>query len=187
LNGPNGTIPMGGSTELASPPRFRVRAAGSFEQKPGCPEDSGKALGADRLKLLCHDECYNPSDDRRRITRIEVVRVRPQVRPNEPIRELVEDPWRRFDCPNDRAGCTVEFEDPSFLLNGRPATYYVRAIQEPTPAVNASGLRCEYDAEGNCTKVHPCYGDYRTPFDDDCLTPNEERAWSSPIYLSPAS
>jgi hypothetical protein len=129
LNGPNGAIPMGGSTELASPPRFRVRAAGSFEQKPGCPEDSGKALGADRLKLLCHDECYNPSDDRRRITRIEVVRVRPQVRPNEPIRELVEDPWRRFDCPNDRAGCTVEFEDPSFLLNGRPATYYVRAIR----------------------------------------------------------
>jgi hypothetical protein len=187
LNGPNGSIPMGGATDMASPPRFRVRAAGSFEQKPGCPEDSAKALGADRLKLLCHDECYNPSDDRRRITRIEVVRVRPQVRPNEPVRELVEDPWRRFDCPNDRAGCTVEFEDPSFLLNGRPATYYVRAIQEPTPAVNAGGLRCERDAEGNCTKVHPCYGDYRTPFDDDCLTPNEERAWSSPIYLTPAS
>jgi hypothetical protein len=187
LNGPNGPIPMGGAADMASPPRFRVRAAGSFEQKPGCPEDSAKALGADRLKLLCLDECYNPSDDRRRITRIEVVRVRPQVRPNEPIRELVEDPWRRFDCPSDRAGCTVEFEDPSFLLNGRPSTYYVRAIQEPTPAVNAGLLRCERDAEGNCTKVHPCYGDYRTPFDDDCLTPNEERAWSSPIYLTPAS
>jgi hypothetical protein len=188
LNGPNGaTVPMGGQVELASPPRFRVRAAGAFEQKPGCPEHATKALGAERLDLLCRNECYHPSDTRRRITRIEVVRVRPQVRPNEPIRELVEDPWRRFDCPADRAGCTVEFEDPSFLLNGRPAVYYVRAVQEPTPAVNAGGLRCERDAEGNCTKVTPCYGDYRTPFDDDCLTPNEERAWSSPIYLQPPS
>ena len=188
VNGPNGaTIPMGGQAELASPPRFRVRAAGSFEQKPGCPEHSVKALGPERLELLCRNECYNPGDTRRRITRIEVVRIRPQVRPNEPIRELVEDPWRRFDCPADRAGCTVEFEDPSFLLNGRPAVYYVRAVQEPTPAVNAGGLRCERDAEGNCTTVNPSYGDYRTPFDDDCLTPNEERAWSSPIYLQPPS
>jgi hypothetical protein len=188
LNGPNNTtIPMGGQTELASPPRFRARAAGSFEQKPGCSEYSTRALGAERLDLLCRNECYNPSDTRRRITRIEVVRVRPQVRPNEPVRELVEDPWRRFDCPADRAGCTVEFEDPSFLLNGRPAVYYVRAIQEPTPAVNAGGLRCDRDAEGNCTAVHPCHGDYRTPFDDDCLAPNEERAWSSPIYVQPLS
>jgi len=188
LNGPGGaTIPMGGQAELASPPRFRVRAAGAFEQKPGCPATSTDALGKDRLELLCRNECYNPSDRRRLITRIEVVRVRPQVRPNEPVRELVEDPWRRFDCPADRAGCTVEFEDPSFLLNGRPAVYYVRAIQEPTPAVNAGGLRCDRDAEGNCVTVHPCYGDFRTPFDDDCLTSNEERAWSSPIYLQPTS
>jgi hypothetical protein len=188
VNGPNGTaLPMGGQAELASPPRFRVRAVGAFAQKPGCPEHSTQALGHDRLELLCRNECYNPSDARRLITRIEVVRVRPQVRPNEPVRELIEDPWRRFDCPADRAGCTVEFEDPSFLLNGRPAVYYVRAIQEPTPAVNAGGLRCERDAEGNCVKVHPCYGDYRTPFDDDCLSPNEERAWSSPIYLQPPS
>jgi hypothetical protein len=188
LNGPNGsTVPMGGRVELASPPRFRVRAVGGFEQKPGCPELSSAALGAERLELLCRGECYHPGDRRRLITRIEVVRVRPQVRPNEPVRELVEDPWRRFDCPGDRAGCTVEFEDPSFLLNGRPAVYYVRAIQEPTPAVNAASLRCERDAEGNCIKVHPCYGDYRTPFDDDCLAPTEERAWSSPIFLQPAS
>ena len=77
--------------------------------------------------------------------------------------------------------------DGTFLLNGRPAVYYVRAIQEPTPAVNAAGLRCDRDAEGNCTAVHPCHGDYRTPFDDDCLAPNEERAWSSPIYVQPVS
>ncbi|MGH7895756.1 MAG: DUF3604 domain-containing protein [Candidatus Binatia bacterium] len=188
LNGPNGgPLPMGSETRLLNPPRFRVRAVGAFEQKSGCPEHSLHALGADRVGLLCKGECYNPSDRRRLITRIEVVRVRPQVRANEPVRELIEDPWRRFDCPADRAGCAVEFEDPSFLLNGRPAVYYVRAIQEPTPAVNAGGLRCERDAEGNCTRVHPCFGDYRTPFDDDCLTSNEERAWSSPIYIQPGS
>src|SRR5262245_49004725 len=188
LNGPDGgAVPMGGRAALAAAPHFRVRAVGSFEQKPGCPEYASQMLGHDRLDLLCHNECYNPGDKRRLITRIEVVRVRPQVRPGEPIRELIEDPWRKFDCPADRAGCSVEFEDPNFAMAGRPATYYVRAIQEPTPAVSAGGLRCERDAEGNCVRAHPCYGDYRTPFDDDCLALNEERAWSSPIYLEPGS
>ncbi len=69
----------------------------------------------------------------------------------------------------------------------REAVYYVRAIQEPTPAVNAGGLRCEYDANGVCLRSRPCYGDFRTPFDDDCLTENEERAWSSPIFVRPAA
>jgi hypothetical protein len=187
LNGPAGTVPMGGEARVAAAPRFRVRAAGAFEQKPGCPEYASRALGPDRLRALCHDECHHPGDTRRRITRIDVVRIRPQERPGEPVDGLIEDPWRRIPCPLDRAGCTVEFEDPGFVAGGRPALYYVRAIQEATPAVNAGGLRCTYDAAGNCTDVKPCYGDYRTPFDDDCLSPNEERAWSSPIWLEPAA
>ena len=141
------------------------------------------ALGPERLRYLCRGECYNPSDERRLITRIEVVRVRPQARPGEPVETLIEDPWKRIDCPRDPAGCSVEFNDPDFVAGGRESIYYVRAIEEPSDAVNAGALRCEYDAEGNCVKINPCHGDYQTPFDDDCLSPNEERAWSSPIYV----
>ena len=184
LNGPNGELPMGAETTLREAPRFRVRAVGSFKQLPGCPEHSTTALSPQRLEHLCRGECYNPSDERHAIRRIEVVRIRPQRSPGEPVGELIEDPWRRFDCPVSSAGCEVQFDDPDFTVADRDVVYYVRAIQEPTPAVNAGALRCEYDAAGTCVRVNPCFGDYRTPYEDDCLTLNEERAWSSPIYVN---
>jgi Protein of unknown function (DUF3604) len=183
LNGPAGALPMGSETRLAETPRFRVRAVGALVQKPGCPESSTQALTPDRLQRLCHGECYNPGDERRRITRIEVVRIRPQQRAGEPVAPLIEDPWKRIDCPADPAGCAVDFADGDFAAGGRDTIYYARAIEEPSPAVNAAALRCTYDSSGQCIEAHPCYGDYRTPFADDCLSTNEERAWSSPIYL----
>src|SRR5262245_61342913 len=185
VNAPEGEIPMGSATSLAFAPRFRVRAVGAFEQLPGCPELAREALPADRLERLCRGECYNPGEQRHRITRIEVVRIRPQERADEPLADLVEDPWQTFPCPSGAAGCVVEFEDPGFTAGAREVVYYVRAIQEPTPAVNAANLRCTMDENGRCVEVDPCYGDYRTPFDDDCLAMNEERAWSSPIRVRP--
>ena len=60
----------------------------------------------------------------------------------------------------------------------------VRAVEAPSPAVNAGLLRCEKDAEGSCVKVKPCLG---VPDSDDCLAETEERAWSSPIFVEHAS
>lgn len=172
--------PMGSELRSGAPPRFVVRAAGAFEQLPGCPEHSERALGADRLARVCADECYNPSDRRRRITRVEVVRIRAQRSDDEPVASLIDDPWLTLPCEQPGELCEVTFEDPDFPAGARDVFYYVRAIQEPTPAVNAGGVRCEGDG---CMSVAPCYGDWRTDYTDDCLADNEERAWSSPILV----
>jgi len=178
------TFPMGSQIVSAENPEFRVRAVGAFHQKPGCPEYSTSALSPERLHHLCRGECYNPSDERRLITRIEVVRIRPQSEPDEPVADLIEDPWRVFPCEADPVGCDLRFRDPDFATTGRDTVYYVRAIQEPTPTVNAGQLRCEYDAEGRCVSVTPCFANDKTDYEDDCLVEAEERAWSSPIFLN---
>jgi len=100
-----------------------VRAVGSFAQQPGCPEHVTGALSPETLERICRGERYNPSDTRRPITRVEVVRIRPQAAPGGDVAGLVEDPWR--------------------VPRGAPG-----------------------------------------PADDDCTAPSEERAWSSPIFVS---
>ena len=181
VNAAGGRAPMGSQIEFDGVPKFRARAAGAFAQLAGCPASVAEALGSERVERICAGECYYPSDERHRITRIEVVRVGRQMKETEAIEDLIEDPWLTLPCPTDSSVCEVEFEDPWFPSAGREVLYYVRAIQEPTPAVNAGGLRCEGD------RCDPCYGDYRTPLDDDCLAMTEERAWSSPIYLTSAA
>lgn len=189
INGPGESVrPMGSKVEMEEVPRFEVRAIGSFKQKPGCPDYATNALSPERLEHLCRGECYNPSDQRKLITRIEIVRIRPQSYAGEPIVNLIDDAWKVFPCPPDEAGCTVQFSDEEYLTNGRDALYYARAIEEESDAVNGGQLRCTRDEDGNCISIDVCYGGARgTPSDDDCLTPTEERAWSSPIFVDYAA
>jgi hypothetical protein len=174
-------LAMGGETKMSEVPIFQVRAVGSFEQLPGCPDYATSSLTPERLAYLCMGECYHPSDQRRLITRIDIVRIRPQQERGEDVGPLIEDPWRSFACEPDRAGCVATFTDPEFATAARGAVYYARAFEEPKPAINGGNLRCERDAEGNCTKIQPCPGPEGNA--DQCLSPVEPRAWSSPIYV----
>jgi hypothetical protein len=175
--------PMGSQVSSRRAPRFVVQALGSFRQHPGCPDHAVSGLSAERLARLCLDECHYPSDERLAITRIEVVRIRPQSEAAEPLASRIEDPWLVLPCASGESGCRVAFEDTGFPGGARDTVYYVRAIQEPTEAVNGGGLRCERDADGACLVPRPCFADYRTPTEDNCLAPVEERAWSSPIFV----
>jgi len=179
----NEPVPMGGNIITERPPRSRVSAAGSFRQLPGCPEHIKAAVSQDVLTRLGQGECYNPSDERLQITRIEVIRIRPQIDEAEPVDGLIEDVWRSFECVDSGNGCVVEFDDPEYAEGGRDTVYYVRAIEEPTPTVNGANLRTKFDENGKAIEINPCYGDFRTQALDDCLADTEHRAWSSPIFV----
>lgn len=181
VNAPGATrTPMGSAALLAIAPTFEVRAVGSFEQAPGCGDGPTSALGPERLMKLCQGECYNPTSVRRPITRLELVRIRPQASESEEVYGLVEDPWKVIECAPSADGCVGTFTDEEFAASSRDALYYARAIEAPSPAVGADPLGCRRNAEGRCIEVDPCFG---RPADDDCLAETEERAWSSPIFV----
>ena len=175
---------MGSTVNKINNPTFRVKAVGAFEQKPGCPDYSSTNITQDEIERICKNECYNPSDTRKHISRIEVIKITPQNSAEESIKGLIQDTWKTFDCKPSQEGCEIEFIDEEYEELSRDSIYYVRAIQEPSPVVNGGNLRCTYNEKGECIKVNICYGDSRTDKDDDCLTLSEERAWSSPIYLN---
>ena len=181
LNAPDGAVPMGAEVSLVENPRFEVRAAGDFVQQPGCPDWTAGELSPERVRRLCRNECYHPGAQRHPIVGIEVVRITPQRSAGEAVEPLIEDPWRRFPCEPEPAGCVVRFEDPEFGDLGRDALYYVRALQEPTPAINGSPLETEFDADGNPVATRPCLGSDSA---DGCPSPVRERAWSSPIFVN---
>ena len=175
--------PMGSSIKTSENPKFNVKAVGAFKQKDGCEDYALDGLPAEKIDTLCGGECYNPSSERLKITRIEVVKITPQKNKDENVDDLIQDPWMVLPCDGEN-GCEVNFEDPDFIEQGRKSIYYVRAIQEPTETINGDALRCTFDSEGNCIDVNPCWGDYRVDSSDQCLSREEHRAWSSPIYIS---
>jgi hypothetical protein len=177
LNAPDGSAPMGSEVAMRESPRFEVRAAGSFEPKPGCPDWAAEGLGAERLAALCQGECHHPSETRRPIQAIEIVRILPQTTDGESVDPLIQDPWLRFECDADPAGCVVTFEDAEYASLGRDALYYARALEEARPAILGNPLRTRFDGAGNATAIDPC------DTSDDCLDPVQERAWSSPIFV----
>ena len=176
--------PMGSEVSSSVNPSFVVKAVGSFKQKPGCPAFTSDGLSNERIEKICAGECYNPSSERQKITRIEIIKITPQIDPSESVDNLIIDPWLSLPCSNNSNGCEVRFEDKDFLEGNRQALYYARAIQEPTDTINGNALKCTYDKEGNCIEVNPCYGDYRIDEDNQCITKVEHRAWSSPIFVS---
>ncbi len=177
------TAPMGATVDDTEPGTFKVKAVGSFKQKPGCPDYAQEALGAERMETLCSNECYNPSEARNLIERIEIIRIRPQISPNEAVSDLIDDVFLTHVCEPDQNGCEFEFTDPEFTAAARDALYYARAIQEPRPTINGEPIKCERGPDGQCVKAEICYGDYRSG-DSDCLSMKDVRAWSSPIYVN---
>jgi hypothetical protein len=164
---------MGSEIIMSQNPRFEIKAAGSFKQKEGCSNESIDSLSPERLDYLCAGECYNPTNERNVIERIEVIKITPQNYANEAISPLIQDPWLVLPCQGIGT-CDVEFEDQNFT---RDSVYYVRAIQEAMPAINGASL-----SERDTFQL--CKGSFRTDLHDDCLSMTNERAWSSPIYIN---
>ena len=182
INHNSGVIqPMGSEVDLENNPIFRVKAIGAQIQKPGCDLNINAKV-SEVISQLCKGECFNPSDLRKIITSIEIVRIRPQSYSGEPIDPLIEDPWKTFDCEPSQEGCVVEFEDEQFLGSNREIVYYARAIQEPSQAINGNGFSCDMDENGSCSSVNLC-GDKKGEEEGDCLGEIKERAWSSPIFV----
>ncbi len=185
LNSPAGIAPMGSDLRLDDTPRFRVKALGALEQLPGCPAEASNALGPLGVKNLCGGECYRPGDYRKRIERIEIVRVRPQQSSTDEVGPLIENKWRVFECADVGQGCTVEFEDEQYLVDNRPSLYYARAIQEAQPLIGGDPFGCVYDDKGNCAQRDYCIGE-RATREENCLSLAHPRAWSSPIFIEPS-
>jgi hypothetical protein len=179
-------LPMGSETSIQEEPSFEARAVGAFKQASGCPEWVHAERTDEFIQDVCFGECYHPTSERHLITHLEVIKIRPQRTPDEPLETLITDPLLIHDCEPNPEGCTVTFTDPTFVTDGRAAAYYVRAYQEPTVQFNADTLRCTRDETGACVESDPCRNGYRGA-DDDCLAEAPEIAWSSPIFLKPSA
>lgn len=84
-------MPMGSAVAQNSNPRFRAKVIGLFKQLPGCPDYVVDTLEAKHLEKMSLGECYNPSDERYLIERIEVIKIRPQAFSGDNLRTTFDD------------------------------------------------------------------------------------------------
>ena len=184
LNSPQGKLstPMGSQVLMQTAPSFEVKAVGSFKQLSGCPDVVFKQLATERAQKLSQGECYNPSDERYKLDRIEIVRITPQNYAEEPVKDLIQNQWKTFDCQN-KTTCEISFSDPEFSTGERDVLYYARVFEEPIATINGGNLRTTFDENNKAIAVNICHGDFRTEQLDNCTEMVSQRAWSSPIFV----
>ncbi len=180
----NLTAPMGSSVTSNKNPSFKVIAVGSSIQAPGCPDYVKASLDSYKLEKMSLGECYNPTEKRYNIERIEITRIRPQAYKDEPVDALIEDRWKVFECPENLVKCEITFTDDEYESQTRDTIYYARVIEQDIPMINAGTMRTKFNDKGEALSVDLCYGSYQTAQDDDCLTDQGHRAWSSPIFVN---
>ncbi len=173
---------MGQKVLMNTEPEFKVTVIGSPKQNPGCPDFINAGMGADKLEKMSFGECFNPTQQRHHMDKVEIIRIRPQSFEGENVADLIEDPWKTFDCPKDSAKCEFSFSDDEFPGQQRDTVYYARAIEEAIPMINANNLNTKFDNRGNAISTDICFGSYETPASDECLAPKGHQAWSSPIF-----
>ncbi|MEP1446910.1 MAG: DUF3604 domain-containing protein [Paraglaciecola sp.] len=178
------TAPMGSTVQRKQNPTFKVSAVGSPIQAPGCPEYIKTSLDSNKLEKMSLGECYNPTDDRYNIQRIEITRIKPQSYPNEPVDSLIDHKWKVFQCPKNSPKCEITFTDEEYSQMGRDTVYYARVIEAAIPMINANTMRTKFNDKGEAVSVDLCLGSYLTPQSDNCLAEEGHRAWSSPIFVN---
>ena len=106
---------MGNELPDSQQPQFEVRAIGSFKQNRGCPEIVHTAMSAEDISRLCLNECYNPSNERHKIDRIEIIKITPTT-DLDSISQNIQDPWKVFISKDIGEGCFVNFTDEGYSL-----------------------------------------------------------------------
>lgn len=212
-------VRMGDIVESTTSPVFHLKARGAFREDGTCNYDEhdeiSTSMSRAEFKRVCFNQCYAPLDERVPIARVEVVKVRQPMTPEEAAMEnlawssenpggLIMDPYAVFEFEDPQVELT--WRDGSFdeEERGRSLAYYFRVIQKPTPGYSCSpaarltnGESCDYE-DPKPKKVskmaNPRYDQAPIPRDeiedacysdtDDEETFCEERAWSSPFYIT---
>jgi len=146
-------VEMGAETVSQRNPVFYLRARGALQEDPTCPyaeePEIRQNLSEDEFREVCFAQCFRPLDERVKIARIEVVKIRQPLTPQEADQPdlryradnpagLIFDPYQveRFDA----AQIEWSWTDPDFIQEppGRTVAYYFRVIQEPTEGYNCN-------------------------------------------------